>query len=224
MKKHNQYGFGLVEGLLILIAVTLLGFVGYYVYHNQQSTDKRLDSSVSSSPSNTKRTFEKKADPTASWTAYTSPSGQFKLKYPSGWVQPTSRDLCDSSSFNYGLYLGPDSASVLRCGTDNGWGQITVISANDDLGAYDFSDGYTGVQKKIIIVDGVKGQRVSALASGQGQLLGSLTDGTVVVEYSFAANNRHYVAHYFQAPAGENPSKNVLSDFDTMITKTLKFE
>ena len=42
MKKLNQKGFGLVEGLLILIAVTLIGFVGYYIYHTQKQADKNL--------------------------------------------------------------------------------------------------------------------------------------------------------------------------------------
>lgn len=37
MKKHNQNGFGLVEALLIIIAAGIVGFGGYYVWHNQHN-------------------------------------------------------------------------------------------------------------------------------------------------------------------------------------------
>lgn len=39
MKKLEQNGFGLIEGLLILIAVILLGFGGYYVYSQNKDDD-----------------------------------------------------------------------------------------------------------------------------------------------------------------------------------------
>ena len=41
MKKQlqNQDGFGVVESLLVIIIVLLVGFIGYYVYHNQNATD-----------------------------------------------------------------------------------------------------------------------------------------------------------------------------------------
>jgi flagellin-like protein len=47
----NQKGFTAIEGLLILIAVTLIGFVGYYVWHTQKQTDKTLDQADKSSQS-----------------------------------------------------------------------------------------------------------------------------------------------------------------------------
>lgn len=39
MKKlsHNQAGFGVIEVLLIFIALMLAGFIGYYVAHNQNT-------------------------------------------------------------------------------------------------------------------------------------------------------------------------------------------
>ncbi|HEX7633488.1 MAG TPA: prepilin-type N-terminal cleavage/methylation domain-containing protein [Candidatus Saccharimonadales bacterium] len=39
-KKMNQKGFSLIEGLLVIIALALVIFVGYYVYHSQKQTDK----------------------------------------------------------------------------------------------------------------------------------------------------------------------------------------
>jgi hypothetical protein len=43
MRKINQRGFGAIEGLLIIIALTLIVFVGYYVWHTQKGADKTLD-------------------------------------------------------------------------------------------------------------------------------------------------------------------------------------
>gem|GEM_PF-5416893 len=37
--KKNQHGFGAIEGLLLLVIVSLIGFVGWYVW---QSKNKRL--------------------------------------------------------------------------------------------------------------------------------------------------------------------------------------
>jgi hypothetical protein len=44
MKSKNQKGFSLIEGLLLLIALTLIGFVGFYVWHAQKQTEKTLTS------------------------------------------------------------------------------------------------------------------------------------------------------------------------------------
>lgn len=41
-KKLSQKGFGLVEGLLIVIAVALVAFVGYYIYHTQKTANDTL--------------------------------------------------------------------------------------------------------------------------------------------------------------------------------------
>jgi hypothetical protein len=47
--RHNQKGFGAVEGLLILILLSILGFTGYYVYHSQQNTNKTYDTAAKAS-------------------------------------------------------------------------------------------------------------------------------------------------------------------------------
>jgi len=47
MRKLSHKGFSAVEGLLILIIVLLLGFIGYYVYHTNQTASDTLNSSHS---------------------------------------------------------------------------------------------------------------------------------------------------------------------------------
>lgn len=49
MKRHNQNGFGAVEGLLIIVIVGLLGFVGWYVWHSKNQADKNLSNASNAS-------------------------------------------------------------------------------------------------------------------------------------------------------------------------------
>jgi hypothetical protein len=46
--RKNQTGFSLVEGLLVIIALAIVGGVGYYVYHTQQETNKTAESAKTS--------------------------------------------------------------------------------------------------------------------------------------------------------------------------------
>ncbi len=45
----SQEGFGLIEALLLIIAVALVAFVGYYVWHTQKQTDKTLSTAATAS-------------------------------------------------------------------------------------------------------------------------------------------------------------------------------
>lgn len=85
--KKNQKGFSVVEGLLILIVVGLLAFVGWYVYHTKRT----------SSPTKTSTT------PTLTQTTtkdYTDTSGTYSLKYPSDW---TVKEQPDDSAWDPSL-------------------------------------------------------------------------------------------------------------------------
>lgn len=50
MKKlaKNAAGFGVVEGLLILVVIGIIGFAGYYVFQARKEVDKSLDNAASS--------------------------------------------------------------------------------------------------------------------------------------------------------------------------------
>jgi hypothetical protein len=214
MTKSNQRGFSLVEGLLIFIAVALIAFVGYYIWHSNQTTNKVVSASATTKSNATAKTIE--VDPTAKWTVGSSNEGQFSIKYPSMWVQPSCK-----ADFPRAIYLGPDASSVLHCASEF-FGQMSVTSTagakSDD--AFDFSSGYVDFVKKSITVDGVAGQVITATTYGQTGGNGSLVDGSKVVEYQFTTNGNTYTARYVQLPS----ETDVLSEFTTMVTKTLKFE
>ncbi len=50
MKKLNQKGFGVVEGLLIVVVVALVGVVGWLVY-DRQKTEPKTDAPITGPPS-----------------------------------------------------------------------------------------------------------------------------------------------------------------------------
>jgi hypothetical protein len=53
----RQKGFSTVEGLLVVIIVLLIGFIGYYVWHSNRQTDKVLDTSKTGSSSTAINSF-----------------------------------------------------------------------------------------------------------------------------------------------------------------------
>ncbi len=224
--QKNLSGFGAVEVVLVLFIVGLLGFVGWFVHNSNKKASDNLRPVTSS----VRFEHKKKAgvtgpapaspDPTADWQTFKSTNGAFSVKYPKTWVQPTNQQYCDKTALGYSLYLGPDENSVLKCGTDGGFGEISLDSNKENNSGFDFSSGYTNVVKKSVTVNGVIGQRIAAISSGQKQLIGSLPDGTIVVEYTFNTNGKFYVAHYIQ----KSSYQDVLENFDSMISKTLKFE
>jgi cytoskeletal protein RodZ len=63
-KGKSDSGFGLVEGLLILVVVGILGFTGWFVWHSKQTADKTLVVN-STAPSFKKQTKTTTSAPTA---------------------------------------------------------------------------------------------------------------------------------------------------------------
>lgn len=224
-KPINQKGFAAIEAVLIVIILAIIGGTGYYVYQaNNKSTDTQ-NAAQTNANSATPHKKSAKADATKDWTSYTSTAGKFSLKYPGTWVQPTNKDLCNPDTFDRTLYLGPNSASVLKCATEY-FGQINVTSVAGNQPAESEFDAaaFKNIVDKNVTVSGVKGKRTSAVAKDQPGLVGGYAAGTTVVKYSFYTNSNTYVATYIQAPKGSDPSQDVLADFDLMVTKTLKFE
>lgn len=85
--QKNQSGFGVIEGLLVVLVVAVIGFGGYYVVHSQK-TAARSNSATSSTAKSTSAnqstaTKAQSPDPYAGWKTYAG--ADFNLKYPADW-------------------------------------------------------------------------------------------------------------------------------------------
>lgn len=240
IKMKNNKGFAIIETLLIFLIIGIIGGTGWYVWNASNKTNDNLTNATKANSSVPKYNKKSSANnsvtviPTSKavkpcpnqdgWSYASSAKGKFSLCYPKSWVQPVNEDGCDASITERSVHLGPDSNSVLVCGSEN-FGQMWVGSdEGDKRSVYDFGSNYKNVIKKSVTVDGVAGSRISAVAGPKpdSDYFGP-SEGTIEVHYVFYTNGITYSAGYRQAPAGQTPSRDVLSDFDLMITKHLNF-
>lgn len=232
MESFKRTGIGLFRIIVLVVFLGVAGFLGWFVWQSKANTEKVLDNTdraQSALLQNGEKNTEKKdaasaGDITADWTPFSSEKGKFSLRYPKPWVQPTNRDLCSPELFERAIYLGADAESVLKCATEY-FGQMSVSSvAGDKRSEYDLGTGYKDITKKDVVVNRAAGQRVSGVTTAPSpDAAFSPVEGTIEVRYIFFTNGNTYVARYTQAPKGHSPSDEVLSDFDLMVTKTLKF-
>ena len=99
--KNNQKGFGAVEGLLVLILVSILGFTGYYVYHTQNNANSSYNSASDTS---------QKANQTSSGSTNTTA------------IKEAVKNDCESTSGNSATDIkitkqeGDYAAATVACG------------------------------------------------------------------------------------------------------------
>ncbi|OVE78965.1 hypothetical protein BVY00_01535 [bacterium G20] len=216
MKNHK--GFSAIEALLILIIVGLLGSTGWYIWDTKKKTDKNLNTAAQ-----TEIKAAAQKDPTADWTAYSSKEGQFSLKYPSTWKEPSNKEFCAAGLFNRAVYLGANEESVRKCASSR-FGQMYVRSDAGDLrNKSSFTDGYKKVSEKKVVVGDIEGTRIAAITQGQDLPEGGFSNGSTAVRYIFYTNNITYIANYIYDPQIPIFYQDVLGDFDLMVTKTLRF-
>lgn len=217
MKNHK--GFTLIEGLLIVLIVGMLAGVGYYVYNTKKTSDKSLDSASSTEITAAgKRADSGAEDPTKDWKAYSNKEGVYSLKHPASWVQAPNATMCSEGL----LLIGANAASVGTCASENG-GQMQVSSMAGDLRSqYELkAANYTDLKTEDVTVAGVVGKKQSGTykASPDAEGMGPST-GEKVVTYFFYTNGKTYQANYWI----KDSYPDALADFNTMVTKTLKFE
>jgi competence protein ComGC len=106
MRKLNNKGFTLVESLLILIAITLIGFVGYYVWHTKNQADSNLTTSSSTVP---KRASKQSISKEQKYVQAIQEDGSIKTLAPSAIAETTDQrgvlnalyERCRAAGANY---------------------------------------------------------------------------------------------------------------------------
>jgi Tfp pilus assembly protein PilV len=141
MRKLNQKGFSAVEGLLSLIVVLLIVFVGYYIYHAQKNANNTLSSAskvAQSSPGSVKKLTQ--SSKTTSSQKYITIK-EWGIKIPYGTNYNFSYSLLDSN--DAGVTTDTLAAADANCTAANSAvGLIQRAGANDPIA----DDGTTAAQ------------------------------------------------------------------------------
>jgi len=126
MKKNKRFqqGFGLIEALLLVIAVALVIFVGYYVWHTQKQTNTTLNN----------------ATVTSQKTIPAKPSQKYLTITEWGVRMPYAGS--DTYTYTFDSAAGPDLIKVVSkqmsekygC-TDGGGGTIARLKPTDMIDA-----------------------------------------------------------------------------------------
>jgi hypothetical protein len=221
MNKH-QKGFGAFGIIIIVLVVFFLVVIGLLVWQRLTGSGDSAETSTSETSKDSKVKIPSEDDvpsPTKDWATYSSPDGNFSFKHPKTWVFPESLEFCGE-----GLVLvAPFKDSLGRCGSEFG-GQMQISSTKGDL-RNDYklkAENFDDLKEEPVTVDGVPGVRQSATVVSRPddvEGLGSSPDGTKLVKYLFLEGGRTVEANY----VGEPDFEDVLSDFELLVTKTLKF-
>jgi Tfp pilus assembly protein PilV len=104
--KATQKGFALLEGLLIVLILTIISFGGYYVWQTQKNTDKTSKDAVSASQST-------EASSKISLTqALSLDSGKVSLSIPSDWAVISSAQNISGNNCSYTVYA---NSNFIKC-------------------------------------------------------------------------------------------------------------
>ena len=215
--RKDQSAFSIVEGLLILVILGIIGFTGWYVWHAKQNTDKNFNSNTSAEPVIKKKTTNSpQADQTADWKSYTNTDGKYSLKYPNTWVTVSSNQGCLA-----GLLLVAPTANSLGSCTSKSNGEVSFIGVADSSHLCYNLDGtaFTNITKSTVVISGKTLTKQSGTTKDGTSGNGTLPTGTLEVTYCYGGSGQGFLAVYDQKPS--DPS--VLTDFNTIVTKTLKF-
>lgn len=205
----SQKGFTLVEVLLVIIAVALVGGVSYYVYDSQKD-NKSPAPQTSQQKATTSDQQEK--DLTADWKSYEGKD--FSVKYPKDWLTMKYGENCPDN-----LGLGATEGSQGICQSDAG-SQIS-ISSSVAMSSFEPSPEYNdNIVESTATIDGVSARKYTFVSKGT-EFAGFEDKGTKSVLLIFVKGDKQFIAQYND---GNGKYKDVLSDFDTMMTKTFKFK
>jgi hypothetical protein len=213
LTRPNQKGFISMEAFLIIVVLVLVGGTGYFVYQATKKTNdtfsaaaKAADSSPAAKPSNK----QSATGPTVSWLEESLRTMAFK--YPASWTRyACSPDL---------VLLGPGSASAGHCNSD-ATAEVRLSMDAGDKRADHHLDAtlYPSIQKETIKVDGVTGIKESGTLTTDREVFVGPGNGTKSVQYVFYSKGYTYVLEYDQTP----DFPDVLSDFNLLVTQTVKF-
>lgn len=161
MKKINQRGFAIVEGLLILIIITIIGFVVWFVWranHAEQQTDNSSITAKSHKKTEPDSTFVD--GPKAGWKTYTNNKYGFSIEVPKEFLSGNG-GYCTKEDDSY----RPKSAMVPTAIVEDGDNfYITESYTYQVTGGHEVADGttsFSGCKKVEASADTIKQHKES---------------------------------------------------------------
>jgi predicted negative regulator of RcsB-dependent stress response len=97
--KKDERGFSPIETILVLVIVAVIGFVGWFVYHAKQTTDKSLNAAnTTSNNAGPKFTTKKQAAASSNTGGTSNANLQSDLQTASSSANQGSKDLSAANS------------------------------------------------------------------------------------------------------------------------------
>lgn len=115
--QHNQKGSSVTGLLLIAVAIGLVGFIGWFVWHSQQAANTVLDDTNTSTPATVPagKGAATKSSSRATLVTVKADGGRVSVKAPSNWVVATKPS--DTPELNYPetvTITAPDGDTYVR--------------------------------------------------------------------------------------------------------------
>ncbi len=118
----NAYGFSAIHGLVIIVALAVIGFAGWKVF----ATDNNQKNKTTTNSAATQT-----ADPYAGWKEYCDTKNSYCFKYPSDWKFTSSVEGYLTAAHTTGPNEGVDIAYYYPYVHDTGPSDFTVLSIGD---------------------------------------------------------------------------------------------
>ena len=161
----DQSGFGVLEGLLILVIVAIVSFVGWYILSVKHSVTKTYSVTSSSTQPAKKPTTSptKKVDAAVTqpsnfvlpsgWSWYMNSTYGFKIGYPDAWGTPRGTDFSAGKiggTYDTSWFLGGKYLINIRMDSQNSVFQGCNDSGNcTEYGSTNTKSAYSPVIKQI---------------------------------------------------------------------------
>ena len=218
MKKIDKNGFTIVEGLLIILLVVVIGFVGWFVWSRQNT--KKSTNSIPSSTSIPKVTTSTpvvaQVDATKDWTTVTpkNTDNTFIVKVPKSLLP---NGTCTTKEVLLGITFNSASYDYSCSGLKDALGYSSIVfgvsssSTVPTLGTAQSTEKVTLADGKTVATKSV----ITAAAKGEG---GAYTARYTVYEAKSIRTGDNYYAVY-STGVGFSDENKLLSDFTAAVTK-----
>jgi Tfp pilus assembly protein PilE len=161
MKKMNNKGFGAIEAILTVVVISLVGGLGYYLYHQNQTKNKtnNAQSSTATSTSTEQNLTEDSASQTVTdfYDKYTKldPPGSPETEEAFLKQHGTANLLTYFQTYKHGfdpIICAQSSPTSITIASRTVTGQTATVLVNEVFG----SDSVDGITVKVVNQSGLK--------------------------------------------------------------------